>query len=166
MITQNFIDFVNLVMKMSINGALRYYTIWSVIIQFLYYIGILKNFQESVFYIVLIVAVLGFIMAYIHPRYIMIPYINKKISGRLYKIFDLIFHQLPLLIFVYLYDTKKKKDNLILLLVSVLAYIIMFNPLKVYNIECQQKPPEKRCFLGNILIGSLVIILMCVIINL
>lgn len=166
MITQHFLDFVNLVMKMSINGALRYYTIWSVIIQFLYYIGILKNFQESVFYIVLIVAVLGFIMAYIHPRYIMIPYINKKISGRLYKIFDLIFHQLPLLIFVYLYDTKKKKDNLILLLVSVLAYIIMFNPLKVYNIECQQKPPEKRCFLGNILIGSLVIILMCVIINL
>lgn len=166
MITQNFLDFVNLVMKMTINGSLRYYTIWSVIIQFLYYIGILKDFQESVFYIVLIVAVLGFIMVYIHPRYVMIPYLNKKISGRLYKIFDLIFHQLPLLIFVYLYDTKKKKDNLILLLVSVLAYIILFNPLKVYNIECKKNPPEKRCFLGNILIGCLVIILMCVIINL
>ena len=49
MITQHFLDFVNLVMKMSINGALRYYTIWSVIIQFLYYIGILKNFQEFFF---------------------------------------------------------------------------------------------------------------------
>ena len=166
MISQNFLDFVNLSMKMTINGALRYYTIWSVVIQFLYYIGILKDFQESVFYIVLLVAIIGFTMVYIHPRYIMIPYLNKKISGRLYKIFDLIFHQLPLLIFVYLYDTQKKKDNLIFLLLSILLYIILFNPVKVYNIECQQTPPKKKCFLGNMLIGSLVIIMMCVIIKL
>ena len=136
MISQNFLDFVNLSMKMTINGALRYYTIWSVVIQFLYYIGILKDFQESVFYIVLLVAIIGFTMVYIHPRYVMIPYLNKKISGRLYKIFDLIFHQLPLLIFVYLYDTQKKKDNLIFLLLSILLYVILFNPVKVYNIEC------------------------------
>ena len=166
MISQNFLDFVNLSMKMTINGALRYYTIWSVVIQFLYYIGILKDFQESVFYIVLLVAIIGFTMVYIHPRYVMIPYLNKKISGRLYKIFDLIFHQLPLLIFVYLYDTQKKKDNLIFLLLSILLYVILFNPVKVYNIECQQKPPKKKCFLGNMLIGTLLIIMMCVIIKL
>ena len=165
MLTDNFLDFINLTMKMTVSGTLRYYTVWSMIIQFLYYIGILKDFQESVFYIVIIVAVLGFIMVYIHPRYVMMPYTNKKISGRLYKIFDLIFHQIPLMIFVYLYDTKKKKDNLILLLVSILAYIILFNPLKVYSIECQKKD-KRRCFLGNMLIGALVIIMMCVVINL
>lgn len=166
MITENFLNFVNLFIKMTINGALRYYTVWSLIIQFLYYIGILKDFQESVLYIVIAVAVLGFVMAYIHPRYVMLPYTNKRITGRLYKIFDLVFHQLPLLIFVYLYNTKKKKDNLVLFLVSVLVYIILFNPLKVYNIECQQKPPKKRCFLGNILFGILVVMAMCIIINL
>ena len=165
MITNNFVNFVNLFIKMTVNGALRYYTVWSLIIQFLYYIGILKDFQESVLYIVITVAVLGFVMAYIHPRYMMLPYTKKKISGRLYKIFDLVFHQIPLLIFVYLYNTKKKKDNLVLLLVSILAYIILFNPLKVYSIECQKKD-QRRCFLGNILIGILVVMAMCVIINL
>lgn len=166
MLSENFLNFVNLSMKMSIIGALRYYTIWSVILQFLYYIGILQNYQESLFFIVLIVSVIGFIMTYIHPRYIIVPYLNKKISGRLYKIFDLIFHQVPLLIFVYLYDTKKKKDNLLLLLWSVLLYIILFNPLKIYSLECQTNPPGHRCFLGNFLISILVIILMCVVINL
>ena len=166
MLSDNFLNFVNLWMKMSIIGALRYYTIWSVILQFLYYIGILQNYQESILYIVLIVAIIGFIMTYIHPRYIMVPYLNKRISGRLYKILDLMFHQLPLLIFVYFYNTKKKKDNLMLLLCSILVYIILFNPLKIYSIECKKNPPEHRCFLGNILISILVIIMMCVIINL
>ena len=166
MLTNNFLNFVNLSMKMSLNGAFRYYTIWSIAIQFLYYIGILQDFQESIFYIVLLVAIIGFIMTYIHPRYVMVPYINKKIRGRLYKILDLIFHQLPLLIFVYFYNTKKKKDNLMLLLCSVLIYIILFNPLKIYSIECKKNPPEHRCFLGNVLISVLVIIMMCVIINL
>lgn len=166
MLTDNYLNFVNLIMKMSFNGVFRYYTMWSIILQFLYYIGILQDFQESIFYIVLIVAIIGFIMAYIHPRYVMVPYINKKISGRLYKIVDLIFHQLPLLIFVYFYNTKKKKDNLMLLLCSVLIYIILFNPLKIYSIECKKNPPEHRCFLGNVLISILVIVMMCVIINL
>lgn len=166
MFTDNFLNFVNLSMKMSLNGIFRYYTMWSILLQFLYYIGILQDFQESIFFIVLIVAIIGFIMTYIHPRYVMVPYINKRISGRLYKILDLIFHQLPLLIFVYFYNTKKKKDNLHLLLWSALIYIILFNPLKIYSLECQTNPPKHRCFLGNFLIGILVIIMMCVIINL
>lgn len=166
MLTNNFLNFVNLFMEMYVSSTIRYYTLWSITLQFLYYIGILKDYQESIFYIVLLVAIVGFIMVYIHPRYVIVPYLNKKISGKLYKIIDLIFHQIPLLVFVYFYDTKKKKDNLILLLVSILAYIILFNPLKIYSLECQHKPPTHRCFLGNLLISILVIITMCVIINL
>ena len=56
------------------NNTFIYFTYWGLIIQGLYYIGVLKKFQESVLVIVISVSVIGAILTYIYPRKIVVDH--------------------------------------------------------------------------------------------
>ena len=47
----------------------------------------------------------------------------------------MICHQFPLILLLLFYDPKIKPDNLTLGAVIMLIYVLMFNPLKVYNFD-------------------------------
>lgn len=133
---ESFYNFVNLFLKMIFMGTICFYTTWGLLILALYSFGLLKNFQSSIFLILLTLFTIGNIITYIHPRVIVIPYIKRTISGKVLKLFNLFFHVLPLVMFLIFYDTKVKSDNLYLAVVSLLIYLICFNPISVYNYNC------------------------------
>lgn len=130
---KSFYNFTNLILKMVFYSSICFYTTWAILLLFLYIIGILKNLQSSIFLILLTIFYIGSIITYIFPKVIVIPYIKRTISGKLLKIFNLIFHVLPLVLFLVLYDTRIKSDNLYLAVFSLLLYLIFFNPINVYN---------------------------------
>ena len=112
-----------------------YFTTWMLLLNFLYYIGVLKRFQESILFITISVAFLGAVMVYIYPRRLVLQNFDIEIKGHEYQIVDLLFHQLPLLLLLIFYDPKIKADNLLFGVGLMLIYMIIFNPLKIYNFD-------------------------------
>ena len=121
------------------NSTFIYFTYWGIIIQFLFYIGLLNSYQESVLVIVLTVGFIGAILTYVYPRRISTKTLNLKIEGTRLQMFDLTFHQIPLFVFLVQYNPNIKPDNLVLAVSLLLFYTIVYNPLKVYNYECKKK---------------------------
>jgi hypothetical protein len=158
---ESFYKFVNLLLKMLFFGSICFYTTWAIIILLLYVLGFLKNFQSSILLILLTIFYVGNILTYIFPRVIVIPYIKRKISGRMLKIFNLVFHVLPLVLFLILYDTSIKSDNLYFAVLSLLAYLIFFNPFRVYNYSCKECKEEKIAT-GLILVYIIIVALMII----
>ena len=158
---ESFYKFTNLILKMIFLGSMCFYTTWAIIILLLYILGILKKFQLSILVILLTIFYVGNIITYIFPRVIVIPYIKRKISGRMLKMFNLIFHVFPLVLFLILYDTRIKQDNLYLAVFSLLAYLIFFNPFKVYNYNCEDCKSEKIAT-GMILFYIIIVALMII----
>ena len=157
----SFYKFTNLVLKMIFLGSTCFYTTWALLILILYILGFLKNFQSSILLILLTIFYVGSILTYVFPRVIVIPYIRRKISGRVLKIFNLFFHVLPLVLFLMLYDTSIKSDNLYFALISLLVYLIFFNPFKVYNFDCNECKSEKVAT-GMILLYIIIVALMII----
>ena len=94
---------------------IRFFTGWGFVLQVLYYMGFLKSYQESILYTLILVSLCGFVITYINPKFIMIPYLNIKLQGKTLQILDILGHHLPLIVFLYQYDNTIKSDNLILL---------------------------------------------------
>lgn len=112
-----------------------YFTFWSIILQILYYSNFVKIYQESILYIALIVSLVGFIITYIYPKRLNIKYnIIGEIKGKTLQIYDLVFHQLPLLLLLYNYDHTIPPDNFNFLLITIIVYLILLNPFKIYNV--------------------------------
>ena len=126
------------------NVSLIYFTVWALIIQAFYYIGVLKRYQESVLFIAITVAFIGAVLVYIYPRRIVLKNIEVEFKGHQYQIFDLLCHQLPLILLLLYYDPKIKPDNLLFGVVSLLIYIIIYNPLKVYNFDKVEDNSNKK----------------------
>ncbi len=143
----NFLSFCNSILKMFTFSAFRFYTTWALILFLLYALGILTKYQSSIFIILLNISFVGMVITYIHPREIEIPYIKRKIGNNLLKIYNLCAHILPLVLFLYMYDSKIKSDNLYLAVFSLLIYVLMFNPIEVYN----YKKNSKNKIIANIL---------------
>jgi hypothetical protein len=117
------------------NSTSIYFTNWMLLLNVLYYFGILTNYQESILFVTISVAFLGSVLVYIYPRKIFIKHIGTEIKGYEYQLIDLMCHQLPLILLLLFYDPKIKPDNLILGAVLMLIYVVLFNPLKVYNFD-------------------------------
>ena len=111
-----------------------YLTFWVLIIQFLFYIGYLKSYQFSILILVLLTSVCGFFISYINPKKLIIPIVNIKLSDKLIVYLDAIFHHIPLLIFVMIYDKNIKKDNLSFCFLVIIVYLLINNPIKKYHI--------------------------------
>ena len=72
-------------------------------------------------------------MAHIYPKKIYFPVLDITLSKTPLKLHDLIFHQIPLIIFIFMYDSKIKNDNLIFGLSVLVIYMLLFDPFKVYS---------------------------------
>ena len=129
-------DFSNYVFKKSYKLSFVYFTFWGLIIQGLYYIGVLKKYQESVLLVTVTVAFIGLVLTYIYPERLKLLAFDYVISKNTFQIVDLIFHQLPLIIFLISYDTKIKPDNLVFGATVLLVYVLINNPYTVYNYKC------------------------------
>ena len=90
-----------------------YFTTWSLLLNVLYYMGVLRRYQESILFVTITVAFLGAVLVYIYPKKIMIQNFNIEIKGYEYQLFDLFCHQLPLFLLLIFYDPKIKPDNLL-----------------------------------------------------
>ena len=131
----NDFSFMNYFFKRTFRGTFIYYTYWGLLIQLLYYIGVLKKYQESVLLVVITVSVIGAIITYVYPRRISLPDLDIYIDNKELQIMDLFVHQIPLLVLLIVYDSKIKPDNLYLAALSLLVYSLIFNPLYVYDFD-------------------------------
>ena len=121
-----------------------YFTTWSLLLNVLYYMGVLRRYQESILFVTITVAFLGSVLVYIYPKKIMIQNFNIEIKGYEYQLFDLFCHQLPLFLLLIFYDPKIKPDNLLFGVVLILIYVIIFNPLKIYNFDSIKQSDSKE----------------------
>ena len=63
----NLYEFINYSLKRVWNLSAIYYTIWGLVLQMFYYLGVLKGFQESILLVVLTVSFVGLVITYIYP---------------------------------------------------------------------------------------------------
>ena len=127
------------ILNITFYSIVKYFTIWNLSLIGLYYLGILKNFQFSILLTTLLVSIVGFILVYIHPKYIYIYGLGINLKGKWLKITDLLFHHLPLLLFVLTYDNNIPKDNMYLFVILVIIYLCINNPFKIYNFLLNKK---------------------------
>ena len=154
-------NFTNKILKMCFFGSMRFFTTWGLLLLILYLFGFLKNFQSSIFVLLLTIFYIGSIITYVYPKIIEIPYLGRTISGNMLKIFNLIFHVLPLFIFVIMYDVSIKQDNLLLAIFGLLFYVLINNPIKIYNYKSSN---SKEIKISNLLI-FLYAFVMCILIK-
>ena len=120
--------------KIMIVSIFSYLTFWILLLNLGYYIGALKNYQYSVLLLTLLMSISGFILTYIHPKKFIVPIINYKLNHNECKVMDIIFHHIPLLILLIVYDNEIKKDNLLLFFITIFTYLLINDPIKLYHI--------------------------------
>ena len=131
---KNLVKWLYLLFIINFKIFIRFFTLWGLVFFALYCCGFLTKYQESIFYILLIVSIGGLYIVYINPKKIIIPYYNIILDNRLLQVLDILGHHLPLILFLILYKKKIKHDNLILLFVVVITYLFFINPFIVYNL--------------------------------
>ena len=138
----NLLEFMNYVFEKLFSLSIVYYTFWGLLIQMLYYLDILKFYQESVLFIVITISFFGLVLTYIYPRKLKLLKINYELTGYKLQLFDLVFHHIPLLVFLTVYDPKIKKDNMMFALASIVLYLLLFNPFNIYGFDCNCQKKE------------------------
>ena len=128
--------FNNYVFKKIWNLSMVYFTFWTIFVQFLYYIGVLREYQESVLLLTMSVSFIGFILTYIFPRKLKLMAVDYVVTKPVLQILDLIAHQVPLIILLIKYDSSIKPDNLLFGVGLLLVYVLMFNPYLIYQFTC------------------------------
>ena len=132
---KNTIEWFIIIIKTLFLMLFRFFTIWGLFILLLYYLGPLKKFQYSILYILITISLGAIYLVYINPKRLTIPYLNYHIQGRLLRIVDILFHHLPLLLFLVTYDKTIKRDNLLFYLIIVSSYLLIINPFYSYNLN-------------------------------
>jgi hypothetical protein len=146
----------------------KYFTVWAIILAFLFYIGKLEYYQNSLLLISVIVSIWGFTLIYYYPRYFKLPYFDFEITRenhQLAKFVDLMIHQAPLILILLKYKSGAKSDPLILGLVISCLYLIFNNPNKVYGFKCNNCANNSendvyRCYITCFSVNLGVIILV------
>tara|TARA_B100001057_G_scaffold461576_1_gene513692 strand:+ start:234 stop:803 length:570 start_codon:yes stop_codon:yes gene_type:complete len=126
---------VNYFFSRAWNVSFIFFTTWSLLIQAFYYFGVFKKYQESVLFITISVAFIGAVLTYVYPRRIILKHVNVEINGLQLQILDLICHQLPLILLLLFYEPSIKPDNLLFAAIVILVYVLIYNPMKVYNFD-------------------------------
>jgi hypothetical protein len=115
---------------------IRYFTLWGFILFGLYYTGILKQYQESILYTLILISICGLIIVYVNPKKLVIPYINITLKGKVLQVFDILGHHTPLILFLITYNKKIKPDNLLFFFTIFTVYLFLINPFNTYNFNC------------------------------
>jgi hypothetical protein len=115
-------------------SVFNFFTIWGLVIQMLYYLGYLRQYQFSILLLLIIISIAGIILTYVHPKKYVIPVINFEIKNKKYvRFFDLFGHHIPLSFFIYNYNKNIPKDNLLFLFTISFVYLLINNPFKIYR---------------------------------
>ena len=115
---------------------IRYFTLWGFILFGLYYVGFLKQYQESILYTLILISICGLIIVYVNPKKLVIPYINITLKGKVLQVFDILGHHTPLILFLITYNKKIKPDNLLFFFTIFTIYLFLINPFNTYNFNC------------------------------
>lgn len=121
----------------------RYFTVWILLIDLLYYLGLIKNIEVSLIFLHTIVLVYSIIFVYISPKKINIELYNSKqefnilLEGKKLIIIDIIFHWIPFIILLYIINKNNGKlgNNNILNVILPLIYIIFFDIEEIYKLN-------------------------------
>ena len=109
-------------------------TNWALTLFLLYCLGLLPTTWNFTLLVFLCRASLGgFYLTYLHPRKIHVDALGVILKGFPLQVFDVLFHQLPLVFFLL---TFSPGTRIVLLpfLVLMMVYLFFFNPTKVYRI--------------------------------
>ena len=128
----------------------RYLTIWVLILEFLLILDIIPQTPNNIYNILflqVIVSICAFYIVFIYPKKQIIELHNRTIilENRIMYFFDIMFHQIPLIIMLYLYYTKIYKAtninrkniklNIPIIVFIGLVYPYINDPIKLYNIN-------------------------------
>ena len=118
----------------------QYFTFWVLSLEFLYYIGVVKNIELTLVFLHLLVIVGAIIFIHIHPKYVDVKLykIDVRISGQILHIIDLLTHWLTFVLLILVIKDKfinKKKENMYLIAVLPVLYRILFSPKYYYGVE-------------------------------
>ena len=160
-------NLINLIPNLA-RETFKYFTVWAIILAFLFYIGKLEYYQNSLLLISIIVSIWGFTIIYYYPRYFKLPYFDFEITREnhhLAKFVDLMIHQAPLILILLKYKSGAQSDPLILGLVISCLYLIFNNPNKVYGFKCNNcanntENDVYRCYITCFSVNLGVIILV------
>lgn len=120
-----------------IPSLLVFFTTWALVAHILYYY---KIFPFNTFLLSFIVSVVGFCLTYIYPRRILFRYQGEGmglfIDGYELVFFDLLFHQLPMFLFLQsgLYKQLRAVDIFYCYGVLLTYVIVVRDPLSVYQL--------------------------------
>ncbi len=115
----------------------EYFTFWILLLQAMYYNGYLKNYQFSILILLFTISFGSFFLIYIYPKYFIfdLGFYKLVFKGNMAKLYDMAIHHIPLLIFVLQYDYNIKNDNSILAFTLIALYLILYDPVKIYNLN-------------------------------
>jgi hypothetical protein len=85
------------------------------------------------------ISIVAAILVYIYPKYINIPLLQYKLVGNELRTMDLFFHQMPLIIHLFLLNYKFWSFNtqyivpaIIINLCFLIIYLVKVNPFEIY----------------------------------
>ena len=164
-----FLKYLLKIIKNSFLSIFQFFTPWAIVLSALFYAGNFQYYQNSLLLISVIVSLYGLMIIYYYPRRLVIPYFDLNVSNDSNKkqfgaLFDIIFHQVPLILILLKYNRKIRGDNLLLGLIFSALYIIINNPNKVYQFKCENcdnngKTDVERCFVSCFILNLSVILL-------
>ena len=119
---------------------LQYFTFWVLALEFLYYIGVVKNIELTLVFLHFLVLVGAIIFIHIHPKYVDVKLyrIDVRISGQILHIIDLLTHWLTFVLLLLVVKNKfinKKKENMYLIALLPVLYRILFSTKYYYGVE-------------------------------
>ena len=118
----------------------QYYTVICLCLQIFYYINLIYLNTYTLLSMIITCSTGGIYLTYINPKklYLEATEFDPYVDGYLMKIFDVIMHHIPLILYVYLdFDQLCKKENQFNLYEIVgipILYRILFNPYKIYKL--------------------------------
>ena len=173
-----FLKYLLKIIKNSFLSIFQFFTPWAIVLSALFYAGNFQYYQNSLLLISVIVSLYGLMIIYYYPRRLVIPYFDLNVSNESNEsngsngsnkkqfgaLFDLVFHQVPLILILLKYNRKIRGDNLLLGLIFSALYIIINNPNKVYQFKCENcdnngKTDVERCFVSCFILNLSVILL-------
>ena len=118
-----------------------YFTLWVLTLELLYYLGIIKNIELTLIIFHIVVLVGSYYIFNFKKKDIIVKLYNFELSlGRKYLVLsDIVLHWITFLLLIFVIFRKKRNLmgtlNIKLLILFPLAYLILNNPIEVYQIE-------------------------------
>lgn len=116
-----------------------YFTLWVLVLECLYYLGIIKNVELTLVIFHTVVVIGSYYIFNLKKNPFILKMYNFELRlGRNYLfVADIVIHWLTYLILIIIVSKKKLLNtlNLRLLILLPLFYLILFNPVEIYQLE-------------------------------